>query len=108
MRAASLYPVLRRDTGNFVFLRHRFWGNAMIDQDEKEEIPPMLITEKEVARLMGLSVKTLAKWRKAETGPPFIKLSNDPHSRIRYYAEGVLEWIKGNTRQVRRICGNSE
>tara|TARA_R110000744_G_scaffold366629_1_gene475747 strand:+ start:332 stop:574 length:243 start_codon:yes stop_codon:yes gene_type:complete len=80
----------------------------MIFQDEKEEIPPMLITEKEVARLMGLSVATLANYRKAEAGPPYIRLSDGPHSRIRYHADGVVEWIKGNTRQTCRACGYSE
>jgi len=77
----------------------------MIDQEEQA---PMLITEKEVARLMGLSVATLANYRKAEAGPPHIRLSDGPRSRIRYHAEGVVEWIEGNTRQVCRVCGHAE
>jgi predicted DNA-binding transcriptional regulator AlpA len=76
--------------------------------NEQAESAPILISEKEVARLMGLSAATLANYRKTDTGPPYIRLSNGPRSRIRYHADSVVEWIEGNTRQTCRVCGHSE
>ncbi len=42
--------------------------------------PPALVTEHEAARLLGLSVKTLRRWRWAGKGPNFVKIG----SAVRY------------------------
>ena len=42
--------------------------------------PPALVNEYEAARLLGLSVKTLRRWRWAGKGPNFVKIE----SAVRY------------------------
>ena len=38
--------------------------------------PPALVNEHEAARLLGLSVKTLRRWRWAGRGPNFVKIGS--------------------------------
>jgi predicted DNA-binding transcriptional regulator AlpA len=55
---------------------------------------PPLLTEREVATLLAVSVKTLRNWRLNGQGPPFRKLS-----RIVRYAAGDLQaWTDARRR----------
>lgn len=46
----------------------------------------------ETAALLGVTTRTLAAWRKADTGPAFAKVGN----AIRYPEEGLIDWLSAN------------
>ncbi|HAU28676.1 MAG TPA: DNA-binding protein [Rhodospirillaceae bacterium] len=48
-----------------------------------------LLTEKEAAQLLGLSIRTLQAWRYRKEGPPFIKMSG---RAIRYQRSDLIAW----------------
>lgn len=54
--------------------------------DEKLET---LLTEHEVARLVGMSVAAIRRWRLLNSGPPYIKLN---HS-VRYDPAALRSWL---------------
>lgn len=56
--------------------------NAMPDED--------LLTPREVADLLGVSVKTVETWRKQNAGPPWFQMSERV---IRYRRGDVTEWL---------------
>ncbi|PRZ48159.1 AlpA family transcriptional regulator [Paraburkholderia fungorum] len=64
-----------------------------------------LVDEKEVARIMGRSVKTLQWWRQMEMGPPFIKQENN--GTVRYNLKDVQTYIEKhtveNTKQGKKV-----
>lgn len=45
--------------------------------------------EREVARLAGLSPRTLKRWRDMRSGPPFVKLGR----KILYRRDAVSAWL---------------
>lgn len=49
-----------------------------------------LLTPREVADLLGVSVKTVETWRKAKTGPPWFQMSERV---IRYQRGEVTTWL---------------
>lgn len=53
---------------------------------------PVLWTPEDVARITGLSVVTLARYRMLRTGPPFHRLGR----AIRYAKEDVAEWLRSH------------
>lgn len=52
-----------------------------------------LLPQEAVAERLGISVKTLAKWRSIGTGPRFIKIGAAP----RYPQRDLMQWL--DTRQ---------
>lgn len=48
-----------------------------------------LLTEREASRFLGLSVRTLQKWRLRGNGPPFVKLG----SAVRYEPQRLQEYL---------------
>jgi predicted DNA-binding transcriptional regulator AlpA len=50
----------------------------------------MLITQREVARRLTLSVRSLERWRVSGTGPRYVRLSR---GRIAYRIEDVDAWV---------------
>jgi excisionase family DNA binding protein len=50
------------------------------------------LTEKQVARLLSISHRTLQAWRRAGVGPAFIKLGRS----VRYGRGDVLAWANAN------------
>ena len=56
---------------------------------------PILLSEGEVARLIGFSMKTLQTWRMKGTGPQFVRIS--PRA-IRYRLQDIMAWIDENIR----------
>ena len=65
---------------------------------------PALVNEHEAARRLGLSVKTLRRWRWAGKGPPFIKIGAavryDPHDLAEFVALSRRKSTSGNGEEV--------
>jgi predicted DNA-binding transcriptional regulator AlpA len=55
---------------------------------------PILLTPKQAARHLNLSVSWLAKRRLAGDGPPYIKLGG----AVRYAEPSLQQWMKGQQR----------
>jgi predicted DNA-binding transcriptional regulator AlpA len=55
---------------------------------------PILLTPKQAARLLNLSVSWLAKRRLAGDGPPYIKLGG----AVRYAEAALHQWMKAQQR----------
>ena len=49
-----------------------------------------LLTEKQVARMLGVSLASVQKWRLQKRGPVYRKLG----SLVRYRAEDVSAWVE--------------
>jgi predicted DNA-binding transcriptional regulator AlpA len=56
-------------------------------------VPP-LIAQKEAARLLRLSVRTLERHRVAGTGPRWVRLGR----LVRYREGDLIAWVDGNVR----------
>lgn len=54
---------------------------------------PQLLTDEDVARILGIQRKTLAQWRSDGVGPPFVRLGGHG-GRIRYDLEDLKKWIE--------------
>lgn len=70
----------------------------------KDSEGPLLLTEKDVAQLLGYSPRTLQKWRAAGVGPRFVKANRS----VRYRREDLLLWIKDRIRRSTSDPGGSE
>jgi len=55
------------------------------------------MNEKDVAQLVGVSVKTVRGWRFRNVGPNFFRAG----SCVRYWRGDVQAWIEANTVQTR-------
>lgn len=53
-----------------------------------------LLNEHDVARVTGLSVATVRRWRLLRQGPRFIKTSTAPKSAVRYRIGDVDRWLE--------------
>lgn len=56
--------------------------------------PQILLTPKQAARLLNLSVSWLAKRRLAGDGPPYVKLGG----AVRYSESSLQQWMKAQQR----------
>jgi excisionase family DNA binding protein len=54
--------------------------------------PIAFLTEKQAARLLSLSHRTLQAWRRAGSGPAFVRLGRT----IRYSQDDLLAWANAN------------
>lgn len=70
---------------------HRAPMNASVNTSP----PPALLTQQEVAKLLGVSRRTLEDWRLTKTGPAFLKLG---YRTVRYTADDVRAFIQGARR----------
>jgi len=61
-------------------------SNHNLSQAQKLET---LLTEHEVARITGMSVAAIRRWRLLNSGPPYIKLN---HS-VRYDPRALRDWL---------------
>jgi predicted DNA-binding transcriptional regulator AlpA len=53
-----------------------------------------IMTPEQVAEELGVSAKTLAKWRHFHTGPKYFKLGGTHRSHpVRYRRSDVNEWL---------------
>jgi predicted DNA-binding transcriptional regulator AlpA len=60
--------------------------------------PPVLLSPKQAARLLNLSVSWLPKRRLAGDGPPYVKLGG----AVRYAEGSLQQWMKGQQRTSTR------
>ena len=65
----------------------------------------ILLTEKEVAKITGFSVRTLQKWRLTGEGPQFVRVSA---RAIRYRRCDIDAWIERNLRISTSDHGNAQ
>jgi hypothetical protein len=54
----------------------------------------LFLTERDVARLIGYSVKTLQVLRVRGGGPRFYRLGSGPRGRIAYMQDDVEAWVR--------------
>jgi predicted DNA-binding transcriptional regulator AlpA len=52
-----------------------------------------LLTEHEVAPMLGVSPATLRSWRCRGIGPPYVKLGRGPKSPVRYNRGDIEQYI---------------
>lgn len=50
-------------------------------------------TPQEVSSTLRAPIRTLDRWRRTHTGPPFIRIG----ARVRYPASGLQSWLKAHT-----------
>jgi predicted DNA-binding transcriptional regulator AlpA len=50
-----------------------------------------LLTERDVARVTGLSVASVRRWRLLGIGPKYIKIG----AAVRYRSEDISAWLEG-------------
>lgn len=55
-----------------------------------------LLTEREVARLLKVSISALRKWRRESTGPKFCKIQRC----VRYNAEQLRGWLEAQNKEA--------
>ena len=58
----------------------------------KENITMNAYSPEETAALLGVTTRTLAAWRKADTGPAYVRVGN----AIRYPEAALIEWLSAN------------
>ena len=59
------------------------------------EILVHLLSEYELADLLGVPISTVRRWRLVKQGPPFLKLARSVH---KYRTEDVLRWLETRLR----------
>ncbi|MCP4545111.1 MAG: helix-turn-helix domain-containing protein [bacterium] len=65
---------------------------------------PLLMTEKEAAKILGFSARTLQKWRMNGNGPKFVHASS---RAIRYSHCELERWIEDRMRTSTSDTGGS-
>jgi predicted DNA-binding transcriptional regulator AlpA len=60
-------------------------------QDSTGEQPQRLLTEREVAEILTVSIGSIRRWRMLNTGPRFYKIGG---SAVRYKHEDVMSWME--------------
>ncbi|MDQ8699262.1 helix-turn-helix domain-containing protein [Hyphomicrobium sp. LHD-15] len=63
-----------------------------------EGVGPDLLTTREAAALLRLSVPTLERFRLAGNGPIFIKLGAGKRARVVYRRTDLETWLDGRSR----------
>jgi len=63
-----------------------------------EEQRAMLLTERQAALRLGVTIYCLRKWRARKIGPSYVKLSDNSASGVRYDARDLEGWIEGRKR----------
>lgn len=61
---------------------------------QTNETNDSLILEREVSKLLTVSVKTLQAWRVYGNGPAFLKLGNGLRAPVRYRRSDVLKFLE--------------
>ena len=63
----------------------------MADQPSSEL--PQLLSAKQLAPRLNVTVETLANWRNAGIGPAYVKLKPGQHGHVRYKLADVETWV---------------
>lgn len=67
-----------------------------------DDNPSKLLTEKEAAKYLRVSPRTLQGWRYKRIGPEFVKLGDGTYSRVVYRLEDLEAFV---ARRVKRTTG---
>ena len=67
--------------------------------------PDSLLTERQLAEELGYTPRALQQWRRAGTGPKFVRVSA---RSIRYRRRDVLEWLEEHTRTSTSDTGRGQ
>ena len=62
------------------------------------------LTEKQSARLLSISHRTMQAWRRAGVGPDYVRAGR----AIRYRRRDLIAWIEANTVEVNNIRMTSQ
>ncbi len=62
--------------------------------DQRAASAPANVDTRRAAELIGMSKRTLEKWRSEGTGPPFLKLGR----RVLYSVADLEEWLRSRRR----------
>ena len=65
---------------------------------------PLLLAEKEAAKILGFSERTLQKWRNLGGGPRFVRVSR---RAIRYRQVDLDAWIESRLRNSTSDSGDA-
>ena len=88
---AAIWPVFRRSlpgtTGHCGPARER--RTYLSVMDSTPGLSPVFLTQREVAELLRLPVRTVEDWRLTRSGPPYLKLGR----HVRYDRDELLAWI---------------
>ena len=57
---------------------------------------PQHFNETEAAKLIGLSVKTLRRWRLEHVGPPYLKYGEGKRGRVVYSEADLSKWLEAH------------
>lgn len=60
-----------------------------------------LLTEQQAAARLGVTIFCLRKWRARRVGPPYVKLTENIASGVRYDASDLEAWIEGRKQHPR-------
>jgi predicted DNA-binding transcriptional regulator AlpA len=63
------------------------------EQARMSDAPEALLTPRDAAQALGLSVRTVERYRADGSGPPFVKLSPGQAGRVRYRRADLESWI---------------
>jgi len=66
--------------------------------------PDPLYDEKQTAKYLGVSVRTLRNWRWSGRGPEYVALSG---RLIRYELTRIQDWVKSKRRKSTSDCGEA-
>ncbi len=55
------------------------------------------VPDREAARILGVSVKTLSNWRWRQIGPPYLKYTGR-HGSVRYLLSDLAAWQQAHRR----------
>lgn len=66
--------------------------------------PPLLLAEKEAAKALGFSERTLQKWRSVGGGPRFVRVSA---RAVRYRQVDIDAWVEERLRTSTSDPGNA-
>jgi predicted DNA-binding transcriptional regulator AlpA len=92
-RAAYFGSLPRRTSPNVYNTHH--WGNDMtVPTIKTGPVTERLLTAKEAARFLRVSLSWLAKARMRGDGPPFVKIGRS----IRYAESALTHWMRSRQR----------
>lgn len=64
---------------------------------------PAMMSAAEVAEYTGIDAGLLAKWRHADSGPPYVKMSPGRNGIVRYPREALRAYLAERTRAVSEV-----
>lgn len=63
--------------------------------DERNQVSLDRLSTKQAAHYLGLSARSLERWRGIGEGPPFLKLGDRVRSAVRYLKSDLDAWLVG-------------